>query len=268
MKDRRQEIETIMKIIDRANDLGIIADDMDNLTLLMDIEAANKKFNLDLNSWLNTPDMGDFMHDFEGIENNIDRTLGFENTQFNDFIPRFLNDVEILNIEYDNRQNETLLKDMKDDMPYLVKNIVSQETGYNTSFILSDYMLYKREGNYLISVPITILNEKINEHGSLKIEYSENTWSHMDSKSKPFQITEINDLNKDKSLLDIDVENLQRYDDFCFMNISQHYGYDVCRSDLSIHDFLNKSFMDYFTMQAMNEETLEEQEDEEDMEME
>lgn len=174
MIDRRKQIETIMKIIDRADSLGLIENDIDNLTLLMDIEAANKKFNLDLNSWLNTPDTADFMNDFEGIENNIDGTLGFENTQFNDFIPRFLNDIEILNIEYDNRKNETLLKDMKDDMPYLVKNIVSQETGYNTSFILSDYMLYKREGNYLISVPITILNEKIDEQGSLKIEYSEN----------------------------------------------------------------------------------------------
>ena len=57
------------------------------ITLLMDIESADKKFNLRLEEMLND-DGYDFVHDIQGIIDNINRD-SFPATDFGLFIPRF-----------------------------------------------------------------------------------------------------------------------------------------------------------------------------------
>ena len=55
---------------------------------MMDIESADKKFNMRLDEWLNADDFN-FAHDFYGIVNNINREKGFPATDFGFFVPRF-----------------------------------------------------------------------------------------------------------------------------------------------------------------------------------
>lgn len=55
---------------------------------VMDIESADKKFNMRLDEWLNADDFN-FAHDFYGIVNNINREKGFPATDFGFFVPRF-----------------------------------------------------------------------------------------------------------------------------------------------------------------------------------
>ena len=62
------------------------------LTLLMDIEGADKKFHLRLEDWLNA-DAFDFAHDLIGIVNNIERN-SFPATNFGFFLPRFAENTE------------------------------------------------------------------------------------------------------------------------------------------------------------------------------
>lgn len=71
-----------LKIVERAEKLGI--NFISRLTALMDIEFADKKFNLRLEEFLNA-DEYNFTHDFVGIQNNIDRTT----KEFGFFVPRF-----------------------------------------------------------------------------------------------------------------------------------------------------------------------------------
>lgn len=78
--------ERFMKYVDivkRAEDMGIY--DGNRFPLLMDIEYADKVFNLRLEDWLNA-DEYNFAHDLIGIVNNINRN---NPTDFNYFVPRF-----------------------------------------------------------------------------------------------------------------------------------------------------------------------------------
>lgn len=59
----------------------------ERMSLLMDIESADGKFNLRLDDWLQA-DNFNFSHDLYGIINNIDRTQ-FPATDFGFFVPRF-----------------------------------------------------------------------------------------------------------------------------------------------------------------------------------
>lgn len=59
----------------------------ERINLLMDIESADKKFNLRLDDWLNADEFN-FAHDLYGIMNNIVRD-GFPATDFGLFVPRF-----------------------------------------------------------------------------------------------------------------------------------------------------------------------------------
>ncbi len=73
------------KIIERAEKEGLY--NGQKLNLMMDIESADKKFNLRLNEWLNA-DKFNFAHDLFGIMNNIVRNE-FPSSNFGSFVPRF-----------------------------------------------------------------------------------------------------------------------------------------------------------------------------------
>lgn len=82
MKDRSSKY---MAIVLRAKKEELFNGDV--LSLLMDIESADLKFNLRLDEWLNT-DKFNFAHDLFGIMNNIVRD-SFPSTNFGFFVPRF-----------------------------------------------------------------------------------------------------------------------------------------------------------------------------------
>lgn len=73
------------EIADRAEKDGLY--DGERINLLMDIESADKKFNLRLEDWLNSDDFN-FAHDLYGIIDNIVRDV-FPSKNFGYFIPRF-----------------------------------------------------------------------------------------------------------------------------------------------------------------------------------
>ena len=79
--------ELYVKIIARAKDLGLQTTSEDDLGLLMDIESADKKFDLRLDEWLEA-EVFDFTHEFVGIQTHINRGE-FPATDFGFFIPRF-----------------------------------------------------------------------------------------------------------------------------------------------------------------------------------
>ena len=59
-----------VKICERAERMKI--DTGDRMGALMDIESADKKFNMRLDDWLQADDFN-FAHDYCGIQNNIKR---------------------------------------------------------------------------------------------------------------------------------------------------------------------------------------------------
>lgn len=74
-----------VKICERAERMKI--DTGDRMGALMDIESADKKFNMRLDDWLQADDFN-FAHDYCGIQNNIKRGE-FPATDFGFFLPRF-----------------------------------------------------------------------------------------------------------------------------------------------------------------------------------
>lgn len=79
---RRKYVEIML----RATVLGYMGE-QDATDVMMDIESADKKFNLRLDEWLEADDFN-FAHDFLGIRRNIVRER-FPATNFGFFIPRF-----------------------------------------------------------------------------------------------------------------------------------------------------------------------------------
>lgn len=75
-----------VKIAIRAEEEGLYDKTM-RAALLMDIESADKKFNMRLDEWLDA-DGFNFAHDLLGIKDNIVRDK-FPATDFGDFVPRF-----------------------------------------------------------------------------------------------------------------------------------------------------------------------------------
>ena len=73
-------------IIQRAKEEGLHVND--KLSVLMDIESADRKFNIRLDEWLQA-DLFNFTHDFYGIIDHISRRDHFTETYFEGFIPRF-----------------------------------------------------------------------------------------------------------------------------------------------------------------------------------
>lgn len=72
-----------VKLAQRAEGMGIY--DGERISLLMDLENADKVFNLRLEELLDADD-GNFAHDICGIVDNIDRNMP---TEFNLFVPRY-----------------------------------------------------------------------------------------------------------------------------------------------------------------------------------
>lgn len=83
--DAKEKFMMYVKLAERAEEMGIYHGE--RFSLLMDIENADKVFNLRLEEWLNA-DNFNFAHDIVGIVNNIDRR---NPTDFNLFVPRFAN---------------------------------------------------------------------------------------------------------------------------------------------------------------------------------
>ena len=80
---RKERLELIMKIAERAEELDLLM--FDRLSLIMDLDFADSKFNLRLKELLNA-DNFNFSHDIVGIQQNIDR----QNKTMSDFfVPRF-----------------------------------------------------------------------------------------------------------------------------------------------------------------------------------
>ena len=69
---------TVMRLMDKDEAVSV----------MMDIESADLKFNLRLDEWFRADDFN-FAHDFTGIRNNINRENGFPATDFGFFVPRF-----------------------------------------------------------------------------------------------------------------------------------------------------------------------------------
>lgn len=83
IEKKRNEMKIISKIVERADNLNLLYDD--RTSLMMDLDVANKKFDLRLNELLEADEFN-FSHDICGIQNNIDRTT---KTFMNCFVPRF-----------------------------------------------------------------------------------------------------------------------------------------------------------------------------------
>lgn len=79
----KEKFMMYVKLAERAEELGIYHGE--RFSLLMDIENADKVFNLRLEELFNA-DNFNFAHDIVGIVNNIDRR---NPTDFNLFVPRF-----------------------------------------------------------------------------------------------------------------------------------------------------------------------------------
>ena len=79
----KEKFMMYVKIAQRAEGMGLYTGE--RITFLMDIENADKAFNLRLEELLEADDFN-FAHDVIGIINNIDRT---NPTDFNIFVPRF-----------------------------------------------------------------------------------------------------------------------------------------------------------------------------------
>ena len=72
------------RVNERAEKEGV---SFDRSTALMDLKSADSLFDINLIEWLES-DSGDFLHDFVGIHNNIDRSQ-VPSTNFKGFYPRF-----------------------------------------------------------------------------------------------------------------------------------------------------------------------------------
>ena len=81
----KEKFLTYVKLAERAEEMGIYHGERH--TLIMDIESADKAFNLRLEDLLNA-DNENFTHDIMGIVYNIDRS-SFPATDFNLFVPRY-----------------------------------------------------------------------------------------------------------------------------------------------------------------------------------
>ena len=80
----KEKMELYLAICKRAENFGYNGE---RHTLMMDLESADKHFNLRLEELLEADDY-DFVHDIGGIINNIDRST-FPAKNFGMFVPRF-----------------------------------------------------------------------------------------------------------------------------------------------------------------------------------
>lgn len=76
-------LDTLAKICTRAEKLGISQGS--RMTAMLDLNLADERWHLRLHEWLASEDFN-FIHDFVGIQNHIDR---LHKTFDNRFLPRF-----------------------------------------------------------------------------------------------------------------------------------------------------------------------------------
>jgi hypothetical protein len=88
----KRNYEEYIQIITRAKETGLLQN-YNIISVMMDIESADIKFNLRLADWIKA-DQFNFAHDFVGIINNIHRNNGFPATNFGYFVPRFAGKTE------------------------------------------------------------------------------------------------------------------------------------------------------------------------------
>jgi hypothetical protein len=86
-KERKKRKRMYVDILCRATVMGLMTP-IESTDRMMDIESADRKFNLRLDEWYAASDFN-FAHDFYGIIDNINRESGFPATDFGLFIPRF-----------------------------------------------------------------------------------------------------------------------------------------------------------------------------------
>ena len=89
-KEKERDRKRHSKYVDimlRATVLGLMQES-EATERMMDIESADRKFNLRLEDWMEA-DNFNFANDFVGIRNNINRENGFPATDFGLFVPRF-----------------------------------------------------------------------------------------------------------------------------------------------------------------------------------
>lgn len=80
--DRKEELEIIKKITERAEKSNLLM--FDKLSLMMDLDCINQLIGLDFQKLLNANNFN-FRHDIVGIQNNINRQkIKLENL----FVPR------------------------------------------------------------------------------------------------------------------------------------------------------------------------------------
>lgn len=94
-KEYRERYKKYVKIAERAEKEELYHGD--RLNLLMDIERADLKFNLQLDDWLKADEFN-FAHDLYGIINNIVRN-DFPIINFGYFVPRFSGEERLNNEE-------------------------------------------------------------------------------------------------------------------------------------------------------------------------
>ena len=138
-KEARERADLINKINDRAEELGIMYDS--RLNHSMDIDYAVQAFDIDLEAWLNSSD-NDFMYDYVGIYQNIDRDAisskhFFSKNDFGRFVPRFAKEKE-----------NNLIKDCYEsykDLLKLEKKIHESATLFQTAALTLAEMQQKYE---------------------------------------------------------------------------------------------------------------------------
>lgn len=79
----KERLVTVLKIVKRADFLGLVASDI--IALKMDIEKVDENVGLNLEG-LYSADDANFAHDIVGIQNNINRSTG---KLENHFLPRY-----------------------------------------------------------------------------------------------------------------------------------------------------------------------------------
>lgn len=83
MKRKKEEFDVIVKICERAENLGI--EQNDRLTLIMDLENTHDSIGLNLQGLLEADDLN-FSHDIVGIQTHINR----DTKELEDFfVPRY-----------------------------------------------------------------------------------------------------------------------------------------------------------------------------------
>lgn len=85
VEEKKERNRKYGAICARAKAMGIMQGDA--ISAIVDIESADRKFNLRLDDFLGA-DNSNFAHDFIRIQGNIVRG-NFQATDFGDFVPRF-----------------------------------------------------------------------------------------------------------------------------------------------------------------------------------